>query len=481
MSQTYDGGQIRVTIAGSDQTAAAFANAQRSIQQFEQKTDAAMGGLRQKADRARDSLDILGDAIGLKVGREMKGLIASAPVLSSALSAAFSGAAVVGFIGIATQIPGIIQNITSELAGWGEAERTHFDKMGQEYSRFVEKLKELHRLQRQVELAKIADPAQRARLEQAYAKQDAAALRTELDNARTALSEFNTETERQRKSGFYGGEMYFASRQKQADELSLRVGMLAADVQIFETKAEDAGTRAEQSFGKAADTIRTKTSAELDNLIGKLDSFGDKIRNLMAREQDPFEKLRDDIMAARAEAESLRGSFVAIFGMQNLTLNKAISDLDQQLAVVQGRIGSITSSALFESTTKTANQWADRISNEMRGQAGAMISPDQRQKKFLQYSEIIASNWEKSHPQLAKLAEVSRDFEGAFSNMFQSIALGTRDISQVWQAAASSITAAIGQIIAKMLYMAVIQKAIGAIFGAFMPTPAPTASMMAGT
>jgi hypothetical protein len=77
--------------------------------------------------RARESAALLGEEFGVKIPRALRGVLATSAGIGPALTAAFSGLAIIGFIEIAERAGEAIASYVDKLEGWSEQAKKTMD------------------------------------------------------------------------------------------------------------------------------------------------------------------------------------------------------------------------------------------------------------------------------------------------------------------------------------------------------------------
>ncbi|SPE30109.1 membrane hypothetical protein [Candidatus Sulfotelmatomonas gaucii] len=89
------------------------------------QSDQAFGSIAVGARQSREQVALLSEEMGIGIPRAMRGVIAGMPGISAAINSAFTGLAIVGFIGIAESAGEAVAKFIDHLLGWSEmAKRT---------------------------------------------------------------------------------------------------------------------------------------------------------------------------------------------------------------------------------------------------------------------------------------------------------------------------------------------------------------------
>jgi hypothetical protein len=121
----------------------------RELTEAEEAASVGAASLSVNVNEAKGSLALMGDELGVKMNRHMRGFIADLPVVGSLLSSAFSVFAVVGLIEILDRVPEAIDKIVEKLSGWDAAAKKIYDhnvQINQQYVKFLDEVtvKQLH-------------------------------------------------------------------------------------------------------------------------------------------------------------------------------------------------------------------------------------------------------------------------------------------------------------------------------------------------
>jgi len=90
-------------------------------------SDQAFGSIQSGATRARESAALVSEELGIHIPRAMRGVIAGMPEIASAMNAAFTGLAIVGFIEIAKSAGEAISGLVERFTGWAETAKKTMD------------------------------------------------------------------------------------------------------------------------------------------------------------------------------------------------------------------------------------------------------------------------------------------------------------------------------------------------------------------
>jgi hypothetical protein len=104
--------------------AAAIGPALQPVQRISEQTFNSIEG---GALRAREAAALLGEEFGVKVPRALRGVLAESAGIGPALSVAFSGLAVIGFIEIAERAGNAVAAYVDKLMGWSEQAKKTMD------------------------------------------------------------------------------------------------------------------------------------------------------------------------------------------------------------------------------------------------------------------------------------------------------------------------------------------------------------------
>src|SRR5262245_2632239 len=105
-----------ILIRSRDQYSKMTDQAKRDMMELGRVTKASMA-------QAKDSADILKDTFGIQLPRELTKILAQSKLIGPALSTAFNGAAVLGFISAAGQLPALFDKMTEAITGFWEASK----------------------------------------------------------------------------------------------------------------------------------------------------------------------------------------------------------------------------------------------------------------------------------------------------------------------------------------------------------------------
>lgn len=167
---------IRIPITADDQYSAVLSTAQARVREFGGISGAAGEQMTRSFHEAKGAAALLGEEVGVKLNRHLRGILATSEVLGPLLEAAFPIVAAIGFIevakGIYEKITGI-KKLEEDLAASHE-----WQKHAQEvYKQYVE-------INRQVQLIGRSEEEQ-ARLKQRFAAED----RGQLEQYRKQLTD----------------------------------------------------------------------------------------------------------------------------------------------------------------------------------------------------------------------------------------------------------------------------------------------------
>lgn len=125
-----------ILIKSRDQFSNITEKAKRDIQELGRQT-------KQSMSQAKDATDILKDSLGVQLPRELVKLIAHSQLLGPALSAAFSGVAVFGFITALQQIPELFGKLSAAITGWDEKSRAAYKNFLEDNEKAITRVSEL--------------------------------------------------------------------------------------------------------------------------------------------------------------------------------------------------------------------------------------------------------------------------------------------------------------------------------------------------
>ncbi|MCI0420065.1 MAG: hypothetical protein L0312_12715, partial [Acidobacteria bacterium] len=119
----------------------------------------------QKTSRdARDSIDLLSDAVGVRLPRELKKVISESTLLAPVLANAFSIAAAAAFLGIIVHYAPVIREAADELGGFTKEYKALNEEVAKENKRRLSQFSNLDDAQKALELTRDTIEAEKARL-----------------------------------------------------------------------------------------------------------------------------------------------------------------------------------------------------------------------------------------------------------------------------------------------------------------------------
>src|SRR5690348_196091 len=117
---------VIVPIIVDDKTGQAFVQLNEKLLQMKSRATETMNTMRGDTEKARASIALLGEDLGIKIPRHLQTLIAESQLAGVALKAAFGAIAVVAFIDLLAKVPAAFDKIIGELSGWTEeAKKTY--------------------------------------------------------------------------------------------------------------------------------------------------------------------------------------------------------------------------------------------------------------------------------------------------------------------------------------------------------------------
>jgi hypothetical protein len=117
---------IDVPIRVDNQTQPALDQVTSKIIQMKAQSAATMQTMRDETEKARASIALLGEDIGVKIPRHLQTLIAESELAKVALNAAFGGIALIAFVDVLEKIPSAFEGAINALAGWNkEAQKAY--------------------------------------------------------------------------------------------------------------------------------------------------------------------------------------------------------------------------------------------------------------------------------------------------------------------------------------------------------------------
>lgn len=303
---------VKVVITGENNADPAFA-----------KADSQLGRLNVNAREAKGAMALLGEETGVKIPRHLRSLLAEIGPVGKAFEMALYPAAAVATYEVLSKIIEKIPEITDALMGLSEADKQFYEGQGKAYETFAKQLEEILKKKREISLIGLS-PAAAASLKQAWSTEDAEQLRGMIDRQRQALQDYNAETDRMKKSGFYGGELFFEKRSQATQEMSDTLAQTENRLALVGLSAQETwkqlSSTGNNAFNTAFDAIREKAHRAvlegLDPLVKKAQELRDKIAEIRAFEQ-------------------------ATPGRLFAGLNADASQLDAQLTDVEGKIKAV--------------------------------------------------------------------------------------------------------------------------------------------
>ncbi len=150
--------------------------------------------------RAREAAALMGEEFGVHVPRALRGVLAESTAIGPALSAAFSGLALIGFIDIAKNAGEAVAKFVDELAGWSEFAKSTMDAqsaLNKEIVDSIDNIKKLDKAYRLIGLEGVAKFAEQQKIsneELDAAKKKVADLTAEMRRLQALSKEMRTVT-----------------------------------------------------------------------------------------------------------------------------------------------------------------------------------------------------------------------------------------------------------------------------------------------
>jgi hypothetical protein len=464
---------IKIPIQAIDETQAGFDSAQSSVQQFASETEQQLQQTGQKvsgefvsvsrvieeAFRGNvPSVRTLGSAIS-EIAPHVQTASAAIGDLGVGLKFAFSTAGILAIgAAVAYVADRYIPQLTDALYGFGEAQKKAFEEAGKEYDKFVVKLEKVRDIQRQVLLESLSDPVAKATLSKGFATDDLAEKQRALSILRGQLEAFNDQTNKQRSSGFFGGELYFQKRQEEADKLGVAVANLGIEVDVLAGKADIAGSKLSKAVGDAAAKAAKQLQAELDKVTRALGGIEKQITvaltpkyDLIAQEWGKtIDELRNLAQSKFPEiAAAARSAIPAAMAAMNKELE---ADTTKLLATLEAEFKK------FEADHRTT-PFAGGDGTQAQAIADVL-------KATYKYPSSDLPNLHVTQlgHSLLSLQDITRATTRSFEDMFRGIASGTIAGGNAYKAFARVAVSALTEVVGKMIAVYLTQKLLGLFF-----------------
>jgi hypothetical protein len=426
--------QVQVTIQGDDQTAAAIAQVLARLNTLKTAGGDAAGGLARNFNESRGAAALLGEEVGIKLNRHLRGILATSSLIGPALEAAFPIAAAVGFGTVMYEAGKKIYDAFTDAEGAKKRLSENQDLVKQLQVEF----KEAQKLSRELQLIGAGSNAGRLALEKAFALEDS-------KGPQAAAEEF---------------ERYVESLQKVKDQTALVTQYTGSSAVSFEHLTAEA----------------QKARAELPNAFLQLDLLASRAANSITKVDIAtvkFTKGSAEDAAARARklAESIQ---------KEITEWKKLFDLQRQGAEQEAKF-AITASEAIAYVTKGLEKSIpleelqrhelEQTNKLMLERVNYLVDLGKGTEAWRdELAHLDDAIFGASHPKYEVMKTLNQSLTSSFDSMFSDIALGTRDVSQAFTSMASSIAASVLQAVAKMLILAPLLRGISSLLGAFAPT-----------
>jgi hypothetical protein len=403
--------QLRAEIA---QLKTDFAKANQLSAQEMKKMSA---NVKEQTEKARDSVDLLSDAIGVRLPRELKGVIAESRLVAPALKAAFSAAVIIGFAQVLYDVGKKIYDLAKAAKEKEATTRRSEENIRLEYAKSIGDLevntnRELALIGK-VGSAKIAIELEFARRKQEIAKQDLANYEEELRRYQS--------NQRMLQTGSYDEWVTGANDPREI-------------VKDFESK-----------YTADATAHRKKLNdfkLDVEKVGSAIKVWGAQFKFETAKEgADNLKKLNTEIQKLDAELQ-----------------REWKEDMDRQLSALRAK--------------KQEAKEAEQAMRELNKQVG-LFEPSQPK-----FPELVAMNVEmptydkageaariefqqKLQQQLKLTETIAQGLDQALEGMFMDMIVNSRTAGEAFKSFGRAIMATITQMIAKMWAMYAVQLVTG--------------------
>jgi len=138
-----------------------------TLQPIQRISEQTFNNIEGGALRAREAAALMGEEFGVHVPRALRGVLAESTAIGPALSAAFSGLALIGFIDIAKNAGEAVARFVDKLAGWSEFAKSTMDAqsaLNKEIVDSIDNIKKLDKAYRLIGLEGVAKFAEQQKI-----------------------------------------------------------------------------------------------------------------------------------------------------------------------------------------------------------------------------------------------------------------------------------------------------------------------------
>jgi hypothetical protein len=477
---------------------------------------------------AQHAVHLLGDEIGVKVPRHLRGVIASLPGFSSALSFAFAPAAAFALFELFEKFIEHIPKMTDALSGFGETEKKVFDAYKKDNQEALRQSKELLHLQRNQVLAGLSGPARTAK-ELQFQNDDIKLTQKQLEDK---IKEFRTQGAELQKTilarevtpyagladavaGKLGGTDIGGKAKEELGALNVAVRELTGSLSLQKQEAKNTGDTLKRDYAASLREIKDKVTALVTTPVAITGENDAAIRQKFEAMTFDIQKAqKKGVISAREAAKEIDVVYTAMYNVleknaEQHALN--IAKTNQQIAnTAKSQIEAVLSvpvASIFNPMEKYKDLVKDTTSaleaeraqeqaitesvhsgnideiaaraklnalhretvDNLRDQVTEIqrIALASKDESLINEAKKLSAELDKLNAKVRTLGQTLKvDFEDKFSDAFASIISGTQSAKEAFRSMAQAIIAEIAKIIAKMLVLRAVNAVVGAFTGA---------------